>query len=58
MIAIGEILMIFDFLFNSVFITVFSLGVGFAVLTLFFIVFEIYDRYILGEKRSRKDRIK
>ena len=50
--------MIFDFLFNSVFITGFSLGVGFAVLALFFIVFEIYDRYILGEKRSRKDRVK
>lgn len=50
MITIGEILMIFDFLFNSVFITVFSLGVGFAVLTLLFIVFEIYDRYISGKK--------
>jgi len=53
--------MSFTFLFNVLLITGFSLGGGLVVTTLFFVVFEIYDLYILGETREkkniRKDRI-
>lgn len=48
--------MSFDFVFNSLFIVGFSLGGGLTVIIVFYLVFEIYDRYILGEKSYDREK--